>query len=377
MIYFDNSATSLVKPNQVKEYMIKALNSFGNSDRTATTASLNSSRMIYNTRVLLAKLFNIDDEMQIAFTLNATESLNVAIFGAINDGDHVITTVCEHNSVLRPLYQKNVEIDFLNIDEKGNLIYSQLEKLYKKNTRAIIITHASNVTGNITNLEIISQFAKKYNILLILDSAQTVGILPIDVKKYGIDIMCFSCHKGLLGPQGVGGIYVDKKIKIKPLKYGGSGSNSFDKIQPSKMPTILEVGTQNAHSIAGVYGALEYLNQIGIDNIHKKEKYLAKMFYNGVKDIQNIKFYGDYTCEDRLSIVSLNIKDADSQQVCDILFSEYDICTRGGVHCAPLIHKAFNTDNQGIVRFSFSHFNTEEEIEKAIKAVWEISKRYG
>lgn len=378
MIYLDNSATTLWKPKEVSDEIINALKTLGNSDRGAHETTLIASRKIYNTREELARLFNIDNPLDIAFTSNATEALNIAVFGILNSGDHVITTVCEHNSVLRPLYQKqkeNVEISFLPIDKLGNICYEKLEEYYKPNTKAIIVTHASNVVGNITDLKKISNFAKLHNLILIVDAAQTVGVLPIDVKKLGIDVLCFSGHKGLLGPQGTGGIYVNPKVKVRPLKVGGSGIESYSKNQPLSMPTLLEAGTLNGHGIAGLYGALQYLKNQGIEKLHQSEMKLADMFYESLKDISNLTFYGNYQTKNRVPIVSLNINNVDSQLVSDWLFEDYGICVRAGAHCAPLIHKALGTVLQGIVRFSFSHSNTEKEVELAIKAVKELAKQ--
>ena len=257
MIYLDNAATTMKKPSQVLDAVIEAFQNMGNAGRGAHRATINASRMIYETRELLANLFGSEKPERFAFTSNATEALNIAIHGLLKPGDHVITTVCEHNSVLRPLYKMyGIEIGFLplkgdTMEEKAQAIldYSKLEDLYQPNTKAVIVTHASNLTGNITDLREIKSFVKKHNLLLIVDAAQTAGILPIDVEKMGIDILCFSGHKGLMGPQGTGGIYVREGIELAPFIVGGSGIQSYSKEHPKQMPTALEAGTLNAHGI--------------------------------------------------------------------------------------------------------------------------------
>jgi cysteine desulfurase family protein len=381
MIYLDNAATTLVKPKEVENAIINALHTAGNPGRGAHKSTLDASRIVYDTREKLAKLFNVKNPSQIAFTSNATESLNIAIQGIFKAGDHVITTVCEHNSVLRPLYlmeKRGVELDFITADKNGILDYESLESLIKPNTKAVVITHASNLTGNITDLEKISKIAKENHIILIVDAAQTAGIIPIDVEKLGIDILCFTGHKGLLGPQGTGGIYVGEDIKISPIKVGGSGIKSYQKEHPHEMPTALEAGTLNTHGIAGLGAAIDYIENEKIENIRKKEMSLVKQFLDGISDLTDkglIKTYGNPDLNKRVAIVSLNLGDLDSSQVSDWLYEDYEICTRPGAHCAPLMHKTLGTVEQGAVRFSFSHFNTPNEVEKAIQALHDLAEQ--
>jgi cysteine desulfurase family protein len=381
MIYLDNAATTLVKPKEVENAIINALHTAGNAGRGAHKGTLDASRIVYDTRVKLAKFFNVKNPSQIAFTSNATESLNIAIQGILKAGDHVITTVCEHNSVLRPLYlmeKKGVELDFITADKNGILDYESPESLIKPNTKAVVITHASNLTGNITDLEKISKITRKHHLLLIVDAAQTAGIIPIDVEKLGIDILCFTGHKGLLGPQGTGGIYVREDIKISPLKVGGSGIKSYQKEHPHEMPTALEAGTLNTHGIAGLGAAIDYIENKKIENIRSKEMSLVKQFLDGISDLTNkglIKTYGNPDLNKRVAIVSLNLGDLDSSQVSDWLYEDYEICTRPGAHCAPLMHKTLGTVDQGAVRFSFSHFNTPNEVEKAIQALHDLAEQ--
>ena len=375
MIYLDNAATTIHKPEGVAQAMVQALSSLGNSGRGAHEATLDASRIIYGTREKLARLFGIKDPMRIAFTCNATESLNIAINGLFEKGDHVITTMCEHNSVLRPLYrleENGVELSILPADSKGVPMYGELERLIQKNTRAIVITHASNLSGNVTDLGRVSAIAQKYKLLLVVDASQSAGCIPIDVEKMGIDVLCFTGHKGLMGPQGTGGIYVREGLKIRPLKVGGSGVHSYDREHPKEMPTALEAGTLNGTGIAGLFSSLDFILDTGVETIHKKEMKLAKRFFDGIKDLPEVTVYGDWQNSERTAIVSVNLGTEESGQVSDWLWEDYGIAVRAGAHCAPLMHKALGTEKQGAVRFSFSYFNTEEEVDTAIQALKEI-----
>ena len=377
MIYLDSSATSFLKPPQVAEAVFRSFNTIGNAGRGAHAPTLNASRLIYDTREKLAALFGIPDPSRIAFTCNATEALNTAIHGAIHPGEHVITTACEHNSVLRPLYLKEkegTELTIIPADKKGRIRYDLLESSVKSNTSAIVLTHASNLSGNVTDLAFVSNFAKKHGLLLIVDASQTAGSLPINVVKMGIDILCFTGHKGLFGPQGTGGLYVREGLTLSPLKSGGSGIHSFDRQHPTDMPTALEAGTLNGHGIAGLNAGLDYILSTGVKNIHAKEISLARRFVNGISDISDLKLYGDIDAPLRTPIISLNIGNMSSASVSDILWEDYEICVRAGAHCAPLMHKTFGTEKQGAVRFSFSCFNTEAEIDTAIQAMHEIAE---
>lgn len=377
MIYLDSSATSFLKPPQVAEAVFRSFNTIGNAGRGAHAPTLNASRLIYDTREKLAALFGTPDPSRIAFTCNATEALNIAIHGAIHPGEHVITTACEHNSVLRPLYLKEkegTELTIIPADKKGRIRYDLLESSVKSNTSAIVLTHASNLSGNVTDLAFVSNFAKKHGLLLIVDASQTAGSLPINVVKMGIDILCFTGHKGLFGPQGTGGLYVREGLTLSPLKSGGSGIHSFDRQHPTDMPTALEAGTLNGHGIAGLNAGLDYILSTGVKNIHAKEISLARRFVNGISEISDLKLYGDIDAPLRTPIISLNIVNMSSASVSDILWEDYEICVRAGAHCAPLMHKTFGTEKQGAVRFSFSCFNTEAEIDTAIRAMHEIAE---
>ena len=376
MIYFDNAATTLRKPDCVVQAVTEALCSLGNSGRGVHIGALSASRIIYDARAALAQLFGAESPERIAFTANSTEALNMAIKGVLNPGDHVITTALEHNSVLRPLFEledRGVEVTILPADPMGNICYSDFEKEIRPNTKAIVTTHGSNLTGNLLDIGRIGAIAKKHGLRYIVDASQTAGVFHIDVQKMHIDILCFTGHKGLLGPQGTGGIYVREDVEVRPLLSGGSGVQTYLRSHPSQMPTALEAGTLNGHGIAGLGAAVRYLRETGLDTVRKKEQELMMAFYEAVREIPGITVYGDFTNSNRCAIVALNIRDYDSGEVSDALSEQYGIATRPGAHCAPLMHKALGTVEQGAVRFSFSHYNTIEEIKIAVAALQELA----
>lgn len=377
MIYLDNAATTVQKPRQVAEAVAEAMCSLGNAGRGVHAATLGASRIIFDTRQKLAAFFHAESPRQIVFTANSTESLNIAIKGILQSGDHVITTALEHNSVLRPLYEmekKGVELTIIPSDKKGCIDLQDFEREIRSNTRAIVCTHGSNLTGNLIDIAKIGEIARRHQVLFCVDASQTAGVFPIDVQEMNIDILCFTGHKSLLGPQGTGGMYVREGVKVRPLKTGGSGVQTYSREHPAQMPTALEAGTLNGHGIAGLNAAVAYLQETGIDAVRKKEQALMQRFYDGVKEIPGVKVYGDFSTKNRCPIVSLNLGDYDSSEVSDELFMTYGIATRPGAHCAPLMHEALGTVEQGAVRFSFSHYNTEEEIDAAITAVKELAE---
>lgn len=376
MIYLDNAATTLQKPKQVMEAVAEAMCSLGNAGRGVHGATLGASRVIFDTRKRLADFFHAESPKQIAFTMNSTESLNTAIKGTLQSGDHVITTELEHNSVLRPLYEmekRGVELTILQSDEKGCIDLQEFEREIRGNTRMIVCTHGSNLTGNLVDIGQVGEIARRNQILFCVDASQTAGVFPVDVQKMKIDILCFTGHKSMLGPQGTGGLYVREGVEIRPLKSGGSGVQTYRREHPAEMPTALEAGTLNGHGIAGLNAAVAYIQERGMDVIRKREQDLMKRFYNGVKEIPGIRIYGDFSGPERCPIVALNLGAYDSSEVSDELFMAYGIATRPGAHCAPLMHKALGTVGQGAVRFSFSHYNTEEEIDTAAAALRELA----
>ena len=380
MIYLDNAATSYKKPQSVIDAVCTALNGMGNAGRGAHQAALDASRLAYETRCMLSDLFGGYGAENVAFTSNATEALNIAISGLFGPKDHVITTALEHNSVLRPLYrleENGMELTIIQADSKGCVDDADFEKAIRPNTKAIVCTHASNLTGNLLDIKTIGEIARRHGLLFIVDASQTAGVFPIDMKEMHIDALCITGHKSLMAPQGIGALLIRKDLEIRPLKVGGSGIHTYDHAHPAEMPTRLEAGTLNMHGIAGLHAALQHLDVIGMDVIRKKELALANAFYEEVQTITGITVYGDYSKPERAPIVSLNIRDYDSGQVSDILFVDYDIQTRSGGHCAPLMHEILDTVEQGAVRFSFNWFNTEEEVFAAVSAIKELVKEEG
>ena len=376
MIYLDNAATTMRKPEGVIAAVVKAMESMGNSSRGTHEGALDAARSVYRTRVKLGRMFGCAAE-RVVFTCNSTEALNIAISGTIDSGHHVISTDLEHNSVLRPLYrlqeEKGVELSFVPADKKGNVDYADFERLMKPNTKAIVCTHASNLTGNHIDIRRVGEIAHSHGALLIVDASQTAGAFPINIKEMGVDVLCFTGHKSLMGPQGTGGLCVGEGVEIRPFKVGGSGVQSYSRTQPTEYPTRLEAGTLNGHGIAGLGAALDFIEEVGMDVIFEKEHRLMTRFYEGVKDIEGVTVYGDFSRK-RSPVVALNIKDYDSSAVSDELSEEYGIATRPGAHCAPRMHTALGTVEQGAVRFSFAYFNTEDEVDTAIQAVREIAQ---
>ena len=373
----DNAATTLRKPEEVKRAVAEAFDFMGNAGRGASDTALSASRVIYGAREKLARFFHAESPNRIVFTANSTEALNIAIKGLFRPGDHVITTVLEHNSVLRPLYEcreRGVEVTILGCDEKGRPSYAEMEAAVRGNTRAIITTHASNLTGNLVDLEAVGRIAKARGLLFLVDASQTAGVWPIDVARLGIDVLCFTGHKSMLGPQGTGGMYVRTGVEIRPLLSGGSGVDTYNPRHPSEMPTALEAGTLNGHGIAGLSAAADYLERTGLSVIRERELALMRRFYDGISSVPGVKVYGDFSTDRRAPIVAFNIRDVDSSEVSDELDVEYGIMTRPGAHCAPLMHQALGTVEQGAVRFSFSHYNTEEEVDAAVRAVRKLAE---
>ena len=379
MIYLDNAATTLRKPPQVIDAVVAAMGSFGNSARGTHEEALAASRVIYDTRCKLAALFGCKRPDHVAFTCNSTEALNIAIHGCIHAGEHVISTDLEHNSVLRPLYrlerENNVKLSFVPADRQGNIDYADFERLLRPDTRAVVCTHASNLTGNTLDLACIGAFAHEHDLLFIVDASQSAGVLPIDMEQMHIDVLCFTGHKSLMGPQGTGGLCVAEGVDIRPWCVGGTGVQTFLPSQPPQYPTRLEAGTRNGHGIAGLLAAVHFIQEAGMDAICTHELALARRFYEGVKDVDGVCVYGDFSDFVRAPVVSLNIRDAESSMVADALAEDYDIAVRAGAHCAPRMHEALGTVEQGAVRFSFGYYNTEEETDAAIAAVRELAEQ--
>ena len=376
MIYLDSAATSFHKPRCVTDAVVRALSDFGNPSRGAHSASLDASRTVYETRRLLSSFFNAPSPERVVFTSNSTEALNTALYGLLSEGDGVITTDAEHNSVLRPLYDLErrgvITLDFVHCDEKGNMDYAEFERLIRKNTRLIVMTHASNVTGTVYDISLAGRIAREHGLLFVVDASQSAGIIPIDIEEAGISVLCFTGHKSLLGPQGTGGMCIADGVEIAPLKRGGTGVQSYLEDMPSAYPVRLEAGTLNSHSIAGLNASLRYILDKGIDTLYREEMKYADFFYESLRDVPSLTFYGDME-KKRTAIVSLNVKDYSSSDTADYLASHWDIAVRAGAHCAPRMHRALGTEKRGVVRFSFSPFNTLSEVETAVDAIREIA----
>ena len=377
MIYLDSAATALWRPPQVVQAAAEAMCALGSASRGVHGGSLAANRTVYAAREKLAAFFGCPRPDHVIFTCNATEALNIAISGLFRPGDHVISTDLEHNSVLRPLYrlerEGGVPVDFVPADRLGRLDYGAFARLLRPETRAIVCTHASNLTGELVDIPRIGQFARDRGLLLVVDAAQTAGVFPLHMEKMGIDVLCFTGHKGLMGPQGTGGLCVRPGVEIRPWKVGGTGIQTYSPTQPEAYPTRLEAGTLNGHGIAGLSAALDFLAEKGIDSIRTRERALMERFYLGVRDLPEVEIYGDFSRE-QAAIVSLNLGEEDAGAVADALYQDYGIAVRAGGHCAPRMHRALGTGERGAVRFSFSWVNTPEEVDAAIRALEELSR---
>ena len=416
MIYLDNAATTRPKPPSVAEAVAAAMNDYGNSGRGTHPEALEAARSIYGVRQALAALFGCSRADRVAFTPNSTMALNIAISGLLGAGDHVISTDLEHNSVLRPLYRLRAQggaVDFVPADRQGRIDYEDFERLLRPNTKAVVCTHGSNLTGDLMDIQRVGNFCQKHRLLFILDASQTAGVFPIDMERQHISVVCFTGHKSLMGPQGTGGLCVGAGVEIRPFAVGGTGVQSYSETQPEAYPTRLEAGTLNSHGIAGLGASLAFLKRTGWDAVRMHESVLSRRFYETVRTIPGVKVYGNFAVQlrapivslniadldssevadelaerfdegvsgipgvtvygdftgPRTAVVSLNIRDLDSGEVSDTLSEVYGIATRPGAHCAPRLHRALGTEDQGAVRFSWSYFNTEAETDAAAEAV--------
>lgn len=378
IIYLDNAATSYPKP----ECVYRAMDDFnrqmgGNPGRGASRKTMTSNSILLDTREALASLFNIPDSTRIAFCLNITEALNTGLKGILKPGDHVITTSMEHNATARPLLsltRKGIEWSMAKCSSDGSLDPDDIRRLIQPNTRMICVLHASNVTGTIMPVREIGAIAEEHNLLFMVDSAQTAGVLPLDVAECHIDLLAFTGHKCLLGPQGTGGLYVGPGVEIEPLKEGGTGSLSEELNQPAFMPDHLEAGTPNTPGIAGLGAGVGFILSTGRENIRNHEKRLTEALIQGLREIDGVHIYGPLDVERRTAIVSFNIEGMDCGEVSMRLDHEYGIITRSGLHCAPLAHRTLGTLQQGTCRLSPGYFSTDMEIEKVLRAVYAIAR---
>ncbi len=379
MIYLDNAATSYPKPKEVGRAMLHFLEKVGASPgRSGHRLSIEAGRILYQTRESLAELFNVDDPLRIIFTLNVTEALNLVLKGLLQPGDQVITSSMEHNSVMRPLRELEkigVEVKVVYCSPEGLLDPQDIEKSIKKNTKLIVLNHGSNVIGSLLPIAEVGEIARKYNILFLIDAAQTAGCYPLDVKRDRIDLLAFTGHKGLYGPQGTGGLVVGEKVdikKLKPLKTGGTGSSSGSEEQPDFLPDVYESGTPNTVGLCGLNEGVRFILKEGVDKIRQHELELTQKLIEGLKEIPGVVIYGSNQDKERVAVISFNIKDQLPSEVGLRLDEEYGIMCRVGLHCAPAAHKTIGTFPVGAIRLSLGYFNTVEEVDKPLFAIKNI-----
>ncbi|MGB5219381.1 MAG: aminotransferase class V-fold PLP-dependent enzyme [Smithella sp.] len=380
IIYFDNAATSWPKPPETIAAMQNYLQNVGSSPgRSGHRLSIEAARIVFETREKLAQLFNVPDPLSIILTRNATEGLNIAIFGFLKSGDHVITSGMEHNSMMRPLRAveaRGVDITVVPCASDGLIDPGNILKAIKKNTKAIVITNASNVTGTVMPITEIGKIARENDLVLCVDAAQTAGCYPIDVEAMNIDLLAFTGHKALFGPSGTGGLYIREGLekRIEPICVGGTGSRSEWEEQPHFMPDRYESGTPNTIGIAGLRTGVEFILSESISKIKVREEKLVQMFIDGVKDLPGIILYGQRSVKQRTPAVSFNFAGKDPAAVAMELDEQFGVMCRSGLHCAPAAHKTIGTYPTGTIRFSFSYFNTEEQIISSIEALKRISQ---
>lgn len=380
MIYLDNAATTMRKPQEVVDAVAAAMGSLGNAGRGAFAGALDAGRVVLRAREAVAALLGCSRADHVCFSANATAALNAALSGLVGPGDRVVTTVLEHNSVLRPLArladERGVEAAYVGCDAHGFLDMDELERLVCPGTRLVAVTHGSNVTGDLVDVARVARVAHAAGALCLVDASQTAGAAPLDMEAMGIDVVCFTGHKGLMGPQGTGGMAVAEDVDVRPWAEGGSGVHSFERRHPLDWPTRLEAGTLNAHGLAGLAAGIAYIEKNGGPAaVGAREHALARRLWEGVAGVPGVTVYGGWSVAPERcgGIVALNVDGLDSAEVADALSSGWGIACRAGAHCAPLMHRALGTERQGIVRLSCGWFNTEEEVDVAAAAVREIA----
>ncbi len=381
MIYFDNAATSWPKPAGVVEAMSYFVTEVGaNPGRSAHHLSIEAGRIIYETREALARLFNVDDPLRIVFGLNATEALNLALYGILRRGDHVVTSSMEHNSVMRPLRaleeQAVVEVDVVPCSSEGFMDPADLEAVLRPKTRMIVLNHASNVVGSLLPVAEAGEIARAHGVLLLVDAAQTAGAYPLDMEAMQIDLLAFTGHKALFGPQGTGGLCIGERVEVddlEPLKRGGTGSRSEREEQPPFLPDKCESGTPNTVGLAGLRAGVEFVLEHGVENIRLHEVKLTRRLIEGLLGIPGVIVYGGHDAEMQTAAVSFNVEGLSPSEVGLRLDEEYEIMSRVGLDCAPAAHRTIGTFPVGTVRFGLSYLNTVEELDAALTAVREIA----
>ena len=376
-IYLDNAATSYPKPNQVAKSIYDfMINNGTSSGRGSYKMAIKSDFLVYETRKLIGELFNFKNPKNVIFTSNVTESINLALRGILKKGDHVVTSSLEHNAVWRTLKtiekEINIEITKVYADEYGYTNPAAVKNSIKENTKLIVFTHASNVLGTIQPIKEIGKIAKENNILFLVDTAQTAGVLNIDINENNIDLLAFTGHKSLFGPMGTGGLIVNCNYDISPLKSGGTGGDSKYEYQPEYYPNKLETGTLNVSGIVGLREGIKFINNETIDKIHKREKILISYALKKLQEVENIKIYGPQNEEDIVGVISFNIDNISAEEVVYNLDMKYNIMLRAGLHCSPNAHELIGTKNTGAVRVGIGYFNEFDDIDKLVFALNEI-----
>lgn len=377
MYYFDNAATTVQKPQTVADAVYDVLSSglYGNPSRGAHGYSLRAYKLVLDAKEQVKGLFHAGPDYDVAFTHNSTTALNLVLKGLLRPGDHVLTTMWEHNAVLRPLYQlekEGVAIDFIGSDvHTGQLRYEEMEQKIRPETKLLVCNHASNVTGNVLDLSCIASFCQNHGLFLVVDASQSAGVVPIDMSDGTVTAVCFTGHKSLYGPGGTGGVCIRRDAPVRPVLTGGDGVHAFDHDQPGGVPAILEAGTANVAGIAGLRAGVAYIRDHW-QQLQQKQSDLNARFLQGLQSIPGLVIYGDFS-RPRVPVFAVNFPGAESAVVSDILWETYGIATRPGFHCAPLLHESLGTKQQGAVRFSLSSFTTEEDLEAALVALKKIS----
>ncbi len=378
MIYLDNAATSWPKPERVYQMVDKVMRQIGaNPGRSGHTMAIEAGRLVQETRELAAALFAIPHPSQVVFTLNVTDSLNLALKGLLQPGDHVITSSMEHNAITRPLEalrKKGVTVTKVTTSPVNGVSLQEIRNAIQANTKLIAITHASNVTGTLNPIGEIGQIAQAFGIAFLVDCAQTAGVFPINVQEMGIDLLAFAGHKSLLGCQGVGGLYVHKRITLKTLREGGTGSHSESLEQPDELPERYESGTLNTSGIAGLGASIRYIMETGMEKIKQREEALTNLLLKGLARIPGVVLYGPPLGQERAAVVSFNLEQISANELCMILDKSFQIAVRPGLHCAPDAHRVLGTLQGGTIRISPGYFTTEEEIETCLQAITAIGK---
>ena len=380
LIFLDNGATSYPKPEEVYTFMDHFYRNFGvNPGRSGYDLCMETGELVEETRSMLTEFFNGTDPNRLCFSYNSTDALNLIINGLLKEGDHAITTNVEHNSVLRPLYHlykfNGVELDYIPFDSKGFVDPDEFPKKFKKNTKLVVVNHASNVIGTIQPVKEIGKYCKEAGIPFVIDASQSAGKIPVDMEELNVDVVTFTGHKSLLGPTGIGGLYVREGLEIRHTRAGGTGVRSAVKTHLDEYPYRLEYGTLNTMGVAGLQAGIKWIEDKGLDTLHEQEMRLTAMLRDGLKEVEGVTLYCQEDLTDHISVFLFNVDGLEALNTGTILDVDYNIASRTGLHCAPLVHEQIGTaEIHGAVRFGVGPFNTEEHIATAIQAVKEIAE---